>query len=174
MAASDDFKAQMKKCLKGQEEFLEFAPMLKTAVIHEIPKLKDRADDADKTLQLIQFEVAKFGETNDLLKQMSKDFRVTDSSVMRMLTNQERDTKDFERLESALNDMGSSIREQVKGVDERVNNIDERARMETIKVNDRLVTLETRQGGILAFLAKAFPWAVSFASLALVFYKTFK
>jgi len=38
----------------------------------------------------------------------------------------------------------------------------------------RIITLETRQGGILAFLAKAFPWAVSFASLALVFYKTFK
>lgn len=156
MPASDDFKKEMLKCLNGQDEFSEFASSLKTAIVHDLPALGKRADKSEETLREIEKQVSNFGETNTLLKKVSEGIGEVNISIAEMAKDSKHSLKDFERLEGNLNDMGLSIRVQIKALDDR-------AREETIKVNARLAVLETKQGGIIATASKVIPWLITFA-----------
>ena len=102
MAASDEFKKEMLKCLNGQDEFSEFASTLKKAIVHELPALSERADDTEKKLRNIHTEVDKFRETHNLIAKMSEEFHELGKSMLEMITNQKRDTIDAGKLADRL------------------------------------------------------------------------
>ena len=125
MAASDDFKAEMKKCLNGQQEFSEFAGMLRKAVVHEMPALKAQADNAktqadntDIALQVMRMEVSKFEETNKLIVELVGKVSELTSSILVVLTENKNDRENFKRLENDLSNIAEGLRVRIKEVED--------------------------------------------------------
>ena len=101
------------------------------------------------------------------VKDLVKEISGLAKNVAVMCVKHDNSKEQVEKLEKKQNEMGAALRAELK-------EIDDRARKETIKVNTRIGTLETRQSGILAVLGRAFPWALSAASFLLLVYTKFK
>ena len=156
MAASDDFKAEMKKCLNGQQEFSEFAGMLRKAVVHEMPALKAQADNTDIALQVMKIEVSKFEETNKLIVELVGEVSGLTSSILVMLTENKNDRKNFERLENDLSNIAEGLRVRIKEVEDDQEEADKLMIAIKTKQNVYITIAGALSLAVLGILAKVY------------------